>query len=137
MKPGHAARKAWLAYAGILTFAVVVGELSNLARGRAITMLTAANWAVTLALLAATWGYALQRPVATPLYWRRVFWILLFASSLMLLRVALASASALVVVLAFMVLLVPAYVAAYLYAFRSARLWEPEALRSTADGNRR
>jgi drug/metabolite transporter (DMT)-like permease len=53
------------------------------------------------------------------------FWILLFASSLMLLRVAIASATALILVLVFMALLVPAYVAAYLYAYRSPHLWEP------------
>jgi hypothetical protein len=123
--PPTVARKGWVAYAGVLTIATLLGELSNLLRGEAIKALMVTNWIVTLALLVATWGYALQRPVATQLYWRRVFWILLFASSLMLLRVAIASATALILVLVFMALLVPAYVAAYLYAYRSPHLWEP------------
>jgi len=42
----------------------------------------------------------------------------------MLLRVALVSATALVIVLGFMAVLVPAYVAAYRYAFRSSHLWQ-------------
>ena len=115
--------KVWTAYAGLLTFAVIAGELSNLVRGEPITWLMLANWVVTLALLTATWGYALRRPIATEQYWRRVFWILLLATALMLLRVALASTVALVLVLGLMLLVVPAYVAAYRYAFRSPQLW--------------
>jgi hypothetical protein len=121
--PASVVRKAWVVYAGVLTFAVTVGELSNLAHGVPVTWLTLANWVVTLVLLAAAWGYALQRPIATEQYWRRVFWILLFVNALMLLRVALVSTVALIRVLMLMLLLVPAYVAAYRYAFRSSRLW--------------
>jgi predicted Na+-dependent transporter len=117
------AKKAWLVYAGVLTVAVLVGELSNFLRGEPLSWLTVANWVVTLALLTATWGYALQRPIGNARYWRRVLWILLAASALMLLRVALVSASALVIALGFMAVLVPAYVAAYRYAFRSSHLW--------------
>jgi hypothetical protein len=118
-----AIRKAWTTYAAVLTFAVIAGEFSNLVRGEPITWLMLANWVVTLVLLTATWGYALRRPIATEQYWRRVFWILLLATALMLIRVALASTVALVLVLALMALLVPAYVAAHLYAFRSSELW--------------
>ena len=118
------AKKAWLVYAGLLTVAVLIGELSNLLRGEPLSWLTVANWVVTLALLTATWGYALQRPIGNARYWRRTFWSLLAASALMLLRVALVSASALVIALGFMAVLVPAYVAAYRYAFRSSHLWQ-------------
>ena len=117
-------KKAWLVYAGLLTVAVLIGELSNLLRGEPLSWLTVANWVVTLALLTATWGYALQRPIGNARYWRRTFWILLAVSALMLLRVALMSATALVIVLGFMAVLVPAYVAAYRYAFRSSNLWQ-------------
>ena len=118
------AKKAWLVYAGLLTVAVLIGELSNFLRGEPLSWLTVANWIVTLALLTATWGYALQRPIGNARYWRRTFWILLAVSALMLLRVALMSATALVIVLGFMAVLVPAYVAAYRYAFRSSHLWQ-------------
>jgi len=118
------AKKAWLVYAGLLTVAVLIGELSNFLRGEPLSWLTVANWVVTLALLTATWGYALQRPIGNARYWRRTFWILLAVSALMLLRVALVSATALVIVLGFMAVLVPAYVAAYRYAFRSSHLWQ-------------
>jgi hypothetical protein len=116
-------KKAWLAYAGLLTAAVLIGELSNFLRGEPLSWLTVANWVVTLALLTATWGYAMQRPVGNAPYWRRAFWILLAASALMLLRVVLVSPAAFVVVLGFMTVLIPAYVAAYRYGFRSAHLW--------------
>jgi hypothetical protein len=118
------AKKAWLAYAGLLTVAELIGEVNNFLGGDPLSWLTVANWIVTLALLTATWGYALQRPIGNALYWRRVFWILLAASALMLLRVALVSATAFMVVLGFMAVVIPAYVAAYRYAFRSSQLWQ-------------
>ena len=68
---------------------------------------------------------AMQRPVGNELYWRRVFWILVVATGLMLLRVALVSPRALVPVAGYMVVLVPAYVAAWRYAYRSVQLWRP------------
>jgi glutathione S-transferase len=115
--------RAWIAYAALLTAAVVIGEFGNILRGEPVTWLMAANWVVTLALLTATWGYAMQRPIGNAIYWRRVFWILLVASALMLVRVAAASTTALVLVLGFMVVLLPAYVAAFRYGFRSPHLW--------------
>jgi hypothetical protein len=116
-------RWAWIAYAALLTAAVVIGEFGNVLRGEPVTWLMAANWVVTLALLTAAWGYAMQRPIGNSTYWRRVFWILLVASALMLVRVAAASTTALVLVLGFMVVLLPAYVAAFRYAYRSPHLW--------------
>lgn len=116
-------RWAWISYAALLTAAVVIGEFGNILRGEPVTWLMAANWVVTLALLTATWGYAMQRPIGSATYWRRVFWILLVATALMLVRVAAASTTALVLVLGFMVVLLPAYVAAFRYGYRSPQLW--------------
>ncbi len=121
-----AVRKGWAVYSGMLTLAIVLGELSNLGRGAPVTWATLANWVITLVLLIAAWGYALQRPIATERYWRRAFWILIVVNGLMLLRVALASTVALTLVMMLMVLLVPAYLAAYLYAFRSPGLWRSD-----------
>ncbi len=118
------AKKAWLAYAGVLTAAVLIGELSNFLRGEPFSWLTVANWVVTLALLTATWGYALQRPIGNAPYWRRVFWILLAASALMLLRVALREPGRLRSGARLHGRAGPAYVAAYRYAFRSSHVWQ-------------
>lgn len=123
MTPSRA-KKAWLAYAGLLTAAELIGEVNSFLGSEPLSWLTVTNWIVTLALLTATWGYALQRPIGNAPYWRRVFWILLATSALMLLRVALVSPTAFVVVLGFMAVLIPAYVAAYRYAFRSSDLWQ-------------
>jgi hypothetical protein len=117
------ARKGWVVYTGVLTFCIVFGELSSLARGAPFTGFTLVNWVVTLVLLLAAWGYALQRAIANERYWRTAFTILLLVNGLMLLKVALASTFALTVVLALMLLLLPAYFAAYRYAFRSPQLW--------------
>ena len=123
---------AWIAYAAVLTAAVVIGEFGNVLRGEPVTWLMAANWVVTLALLTATWGYAMQRAIGNATYWRRVFWILLVATALMLVRVAAASTTALVLVLGFMVALLPAYIAAFRYGFRSPHLWLPHTAQSIA-----
>jgi len=124
--------RAWIAYAALLTVAVVIGEFGNLLRGEPVTWLMAANWAVTAALLTATWGYAMQRPIGNASYWRRVFWILLVASALMLIRVAAASTTALMLVMGFMVVLLPAYFAAFRYGFRSPHLWHRGPAQATA-----
>lgn len=123
-KPAH---KAWVVYLAVLTTATVIGELSNLARGESFTLLLFANWMVTLVLLIGSWGYALQRPIATPVYWRRAFAIVAFASLLMVVRVSTSSPAALERVLALMAFVVPAYYAAWRYAFRSPELWAPQA----------
>jgi hypothetical protein len=124
--------RAWIAYAALLTIAVVIGEFGNILRGEPVTWLMAANWAVTAALLTATWGYAMQRPIGNATYWCRVFWILLVASALMLVRVAAASTTALVLVMGFMVVLLPAYFAVFRYGFRSPHLWHPDPAQATA-----
>jgi hypothetical protein len=116
-------RRAWISYAALLTAAVLIGECGNILRGEPVTWLMAANWIVTLALLTATWGYAMQRAIGNATYWRRVFWILLVATALMLVRVAAASTTALALVMGFMVALLPAYVAAFRYGYRSPDLW--------------
>ena len=56
-------KKAWTAYAALLTAAVVIGEATNLAQGGTIDARTFANWVVTGVLLVATWGYALHKPL--------------------------------------------------------------------------
>lgn len=117
--------KAWLTYAAVLTAAVVIGEVASFLRGEPFSWQTLLNWIVTLALLTATWGYAMQRPVGNEPYWRRAFWILVAATGLMLLRVALVSPAALVPVAAFLAFVLPAYVAAWRYAYRSKQLWKP------------
>lgn len=119
--------KIWVIYAAVLTTAVVIGEVAGVLRGQPFSWQTLVNWIVTLALLTATWGYAMQRPVGNEPYWRRAFWILLAATALMLLRVALASPAALATVAIFMAFLVPAYVAAWRYAYRSSQLWNAPA----------
>lgn len=119
--------RAWLLYATLLTAAVVIGEVSNLFRGEPFTLLKLADWIVTVALLTATWGYAMQRSIGSEPYWRKVFWLLMVASGLMLLRVMLASAIAFVIALVFAAFVVPAYVATYLYAYRSPQLWRSAA----------
>ncbi len=115
--------RAWLAYAGLLTAATLWGEISNLVGDEPFSWLVLADWILTASLLTATWGYALQRPMGNAVYWRRVFWILVVASALMLLRVALSSTVAFVLVLILATALVPAYLAAFRYAYRSPQLW--------------
>jgi hypothetical protein len=112
-------------YAALLTLGVLVGETLNL-RTQAPSTLTLANWALTLALLAALWAYALQRRIGTPRYWRAVFWIVLFANVLMLVPVLLAGGVVAYVTAALTLLVVPAYLAAYRYAYRSIELWSTE-----------
>lgn len=128
------ARRGWVVYAAVLTTAVVIGELSNLARGEPLTLLLLADWMVTLVLLIATWGHALQRPIATPSYWRAAFSIVALASVLMVVRVALASRAALVASLILMAFVLPAYFAAWRYSFRSAHLWTTPATPPALDG---
>jgi hypothetical protein len=117
------ARKAWVVYAGVLTAAIVLGELRHLGGGEPFSLALFANWMVTLVLLVATWGYVLQRPIATPTYWRTAFWIVAFASVLMLVRVGLRSSAALDRVLTLMAFVLPAWYAAWRYSFRSRHLW--------------
>lgn len=114
----------WTVYAALLTVFVLVGELRNVFVGVGINPVMLANWVLTLALLVATWGYALQRRFGAAGYWRAAFWIVLFATAVMLVPVMLGTLEALLFTAALLVLVVPAYVAAYLYAYRSPSLWD-------------
>jgi hypothetical protein len=73
----------------MLTFGVLAGEAANLSRGGEVTALTLGNWTLSAALLTALWGYALQRRIGNERYWRAVFWLVLFANSVMLIPVLL------------------------------------------------
>ena len=119
-------RRAWIGYAALLTAAVVLGEVANLAQGGRPDPRTVANWVVTGVLLLATWGYALQRPIGSATYWRRVFWVLLLASLVTVVPAALAGSAARLVVAVLLPMVVPAFYAAYRYAYRSPQLWRAQ-----------
>jgi hypothetical protein len=117
-------RVGWLLYAGLLTAAVVIGEAFNLHRGGGPDAVTLANWLLSVTLLTALWCHALQRPLGTERYWRIVFWILLTANLLMLVPVLLGGGPIAIATAGLSLLVVPAYVAAYRYAYRSPSLWQ-------------
>jgi hypothetical protein len=121
--PLTGAKAGWVAYATVLTFGVLAGEAVNLSRGGEITALTLGNWTLSAALLTALWGYALQRRIGTEGYWRIVFWLVLFANAVMLVPVMLGDRAVAMFVAVLTLLIVPAYLAAYFYAYRSPRLW--------------
>ena len=118
--PASKRRPGWLAYALALTLAVVVGEVG---RGRAPDAVALASWTLTLALLAALWGYALQRPFGPERYWRAVFWIVAVATLAMLLPVLVGGGRVAGYAAALALPVVPAYVAAWRYAYRCSALW--------------
>ena len=78
-------------------------------------------------LLVATWGYALQRPIGAPYYWRAACWVVLGASLVTIIPAALAGAAAVVMVAVLLPLVVPAFVASFLYAYRSPQVWAGRA----------
>jgi hypothetical protein len=120
-------KKAWTAYAALLTAAVVSGEVANLAQGGTLDARTLANWVVTGVLLVATWGYALQRPIGAQYYWRAACWVVLLASLATVVPAVLAGPAAVFMVAVLLPLLVPAFVASFLYAYRSPQVWAPPA----------
>ena len=120
-------KKAWTAYAALFSAAIVIGEAANLAQGGTVDVRTFANWIVTGVLLLATWGYALQRRIGAQYYWRGACWVVLLASLATVIPAALAGGAALVVVAALLPLVVPAFVASFLYAYRSPQVWTPPA----------
>ena len=122
--PLSGAKAGWVVYAALLTFGVLAGEAVNLSSGGEVTALTLANWTLSAALLTALWGYALQRRIGSERYWRAVFWLVLFANAVMLIPVMLGDRAVALFAAALTLLIVPAYVAAYCYAYRSAALWE-------------
>jgi hypothetical protein len=107
----------------MLTFGVLAGEAANVSRGGEITALMLGNWTLSAALLTALWGYALQRRIGSASYWRAAFWLVLFANSVMLVPVMLGDRSVALFTAALTLLIVPAYLAAYFYAYRSPGLW--------------
>lgn len=115
-------RVAWLVYAGVLTLGVLLGEAVNL-RSQTPSAVTLANWVLSITLLTALWAYALRRRLGTPKYWRVVFWIVLFANVVMLVPVLLAGPQIAMVAGGLTLVIVPAYFAAFRYAYRSPELW--------------
>ncbi|MGI9246298.1 MAG: hypothetical protein ACR2I8_06290 [Steroidobacteraceae bacterium] len=114
-------RFGWLAYASLLTVAVVGGEL---ARGRAPDAVAVASWTLSAALLTALWCHALRRRLGNESYWRAVFWLVAGANLLMLLPVLLSGGIVALVTGGLTLLIVPAYVAAWRYAYRSPDVWQ-------------
>jgi len=119
-------RTGWLLYAVLLTAFVILGELSNARAGRAVTAIAVSNWILTAALLTATWCYALQKPFGAARYWRTTFWIVLFATAVMLVPVILGDPEVIVFTALLLALVVPAYLAAFRYAYRSPQLWRTD-----------
>ncbi len=115
-------RRGWVIYALALTLGVIIGEVLNLRRGPP-SLLTLGNWLLTIALLTSLWAYALRRPLGTATYWRAVFWIVLFANLVMLVPVLLVGGAIAWFTGGLTLLIVPAYYAAYRYAYRTPELW--------------
>ena len=121
--PLTGAKTGWVAYAALLTFGVLAGEAANISRAREVTALTLGNWTLSAALLTALWGYALQRRIGSERYWRAVFWLVLCANAVMLVPVLLGGGAVAMLTAALTLLIVPAYLAAYRYAYRNLDLW--------------
>ncbi len=118
-------RKAWAAYAALMTGAIVAGEIANVARG-ALDARTLANWFLTGVLLLATWGYALRRRIGAHRYWAPAFWVVLGATLVSTIPAAIAGTTARVVTAALLLVVAPAFYAAYRYAYRSPDIWLAE-----------
>jgi hypothetical protein len=117
------ARPGWVTYATLLTFGVLAGEARNVSTSGEIAALTLANWVLSAALLTALWGYAMQRAIGNPAYWRAAFWLVLLANGVMLVPVLLAGGAVVWFTGALTLLIVPAYVATYRYGYRSPAIW--------------
>ena len=115
-------RLGWILYAAALTLAVLIGEVS---RGTRPDLVALASWILTAALLVALWSYALRRRLGHEGYWRAVFWIVAFATVLMLAPVLMSGGEVARYTLALSVPIVPAFIAAYRYAYRSPEIWRP------------
>ena len=114
-------RLGWLFYAAALTLAVLIGEVS---RGTRPDLVALASWILTAALLVALWSYALRRRLGSQGYWRAVFWIVACATVLMLVPVLMSGGDLARYTLALTVPILPAFVAAYRYAYRSPEIWQ-------------
>ncbi|MDH5226481.1 MAG: hypothetical protein OEW50_03595 [Gammaproteobacteria bacterium] len=124
------ARTGWVIYAALLTFGVLAGEARNVSLSGEVSALTFANWVLSAVLLTAVWGYALQRAVGTAAYWRAAFWLVLFANAVMLVPVLLVGGPVVWFTGALTLLIVPAYVAAFRYGYRSPGVWGASTTRS-------
>jgi hypothetical protein len=117
-------RIGWTIYAVALTSGVVVGEVLNLRQGPP-SLVTAGNWLLTLALLTALWAYSLRRPLGTPWYWRApCSGLCCSRMSSCWCRCCSWAARSRGFTAALTVLVLPAYYAAYRYAYRTPELWE-------------
>jgi hypothetical protein len=116
-------KKAWTAYAALLTLAVVAGEVANLRGGGTMDLRTLANWVVTAVLLIATWGYALQRRFGSQRYWSGACWFVLGASLITIVPAMLAGSTARIMVAVLLPLVLPALYAMFRYAYRSPQVW--------------
>jgi hypothetical protein len=123
---GKTIRKGWTVYTGLLTAAIVVGEAVNVAAARGIDNRTFLAWILTAFLLVAAWGYALGRPIGNASYWQRVFWVVVAAGAISVVPALLAGPAARLVVAVTVPCVIPAFVAAYRYAYRSPELWRVE-----------
>jgi len=119
-------KKAWTVYVALLTVAIVLGEVANVMQGGAVNFRSMANWIVTGALLIATWGYALQKPIGAQHYWRTACWVVIGATLVTTVPAALAGPEAIIMVAVLLVLVLPAFYASYRYAYRSPQLWRAE-----------
>ena len=119
-------KKAWTGYAAALSAMILVGEVANLTQGGSVDLRTLANWIVTGALLVATWGYALQRRIGREDYWRGACWVVIGANLVTAIPAVLAGADARIMVMLLLPLVLPAFYAAYRYAYRSPQLWRAE-----------
>jgi hypothetical protein len=136
------ARKAWAVYAALLTAAVVIGEAENLRHGVPFDFRAFGGWFVTGVLLTGTWGYALDRAIGRREYWRVASWLVPFAIVVTAVPAAIAGVAARLAVGLLLVVVVPACVASFLYAYRSPQLWigredpDLDAWRSGPPGDR-
>jgi hypothetical protein len=119
-------KKGWFAYAAALSVVIVLGEVANLTQGGAVDLRTLANWVVTGVLLLATWGYALQRRIGREDYWRGACWVVIGANLVTAIPAMLAGADARLLVILLLPLVLPAFYAAYRYAYRSPQVWRAE-----------
>jgi hypothetical protein len=119
-------KKGWFGYAAALSAVIVLGEVANLTQGGAVDLRTLANWVVTGVLLLATWGYALQRRIGREDYWRGACWVVIGANLVTAIPAMLAGADARMLVILLLPLVLPAFYAAYRYAYRSPQVWRAE-----------
>ena len=92
-------------------------------RGQTPGAVAIASWLFSAVLLTALWAYALQRRLGSANYWRVVFWIVATATVGMLAPILLAGGPAARLAAWLTLPVVPAYVAAWRYAYRSTELW--------------